>query len=209
MQAITPYSVLCPSTPFFLLSLVAYVFGLYKYSALDTQEFERGFVYAYSIISGLIHLDRHNILVSFQITMPLAIWTATIMIPVGIWMFRTIFPGTHRKYLEGKRKRDEEWKKLLELPDHVEKTFLIFTSPSTVRSFFKIIYHQFSQLSFRKNEREVLQALNVNKVVSIGPKTSLELKKNKIDFIESSEYTINGALESLLRLIKYGHILDK
>ena len=96
----------------------------------------------------------------------------------------------------------EEWKKLLGLPDRVEKIFLIFTSPSTVRSFFKIIYHQFSQLSFRKNEREVLQALKVNKVVSIGPKTSLELKKNKIDFIESSEYTINGALESLLRLIK-------
>ncbi len=96
----------------------------------------------------------------------------------------------------------EEWKKLLEFPDRVEKIFLIFTSPSTVRSFFKIIYHQFSQLSFRKNEIEVLQALNVNKVVSIGPKTSLELKKNKIDFIESSEYTINGALESLLRLIK-------
>ena len=96
----------------------------------------------------------------------------------------------------------EEWKKLLESPDRVEKTFLIFTSPSTVRSFFKIIYHQFSQLSDRKNEREVLQALNVNKVVSIGPKTSLELKKNKIDFMESSEYTINGALESLLRLIK-------
>jgi uroporphyrinogen-III synthase len=96
----------------------------------------------------------------------------------------------------------EEWNKLLEFPDRVEKIFLIFTSPSTVRSFFKIIYHQFSQLSFRKNEREVLQALNVNKVVSIGPKTSLELKKNKIDFIESSEYTINGALESLLRLIK-------
>ena len=96
----------------------------------------------------------------------------------------------------------EEWKKLLGLPDRVEKIFLIFTSPSTVRSFFKIIYHQFSQLSFRKNEIEVLQALNVNKVVSIGPKTSLELKKNKIDFIESSEYTINGALESLLRLIK-------
>jgi uroporphyrinogen-III synthase len=96
----------------------------------------------------------------------------------------------------------QEWNKLLEFPDRVEKIFLIFTSPSTVRSFFKIIYHQFSQLSFRKNEREVLQALNVNKVVSIGPKTSLELKKNKIDFIESSEYTINGALESLLRLIK-------
>lgn len=96
----------------------------------------------------------------------------------------------------------EEWKKLLELPDRVEKTFLIFTSPSTVRSFFKIIYHQFSQLSDRKNEREVLQALNVNKVISIGPKTSLELKKNKIDFIESSEYTINGALESLHSLIK-------
>ncbi len=98
--------------------------------------------------------------------------------------------------------KSEEWKKLIELPDQVEKTFLIFTSPSAVRSFFKIIYHQFSQLSDHKNEREVLQALNVNKIVSIGPKTSLELKKNKIDFIESSEYTINGALESLLRLIK-------
>lgn len=96
----------------------------------------------------------------------------------------------------------EEWKKLMELPNCVEKTFLIFTSPSTVRSFFKIIYHQFSQISDRKSEREVLQALNVNKVVSIGPKTSLELKKNKIDFTESSEYTIDGALESLLRLIK-------
>ncbi len=96
----------------------------------------------------------------------------------------------------------EEWKKLMELPNRVEKAFLIFTSPSTVRSFFKIIYHQFSQISDRKSEREVLQALNVNKVVSIGPKTSLELKKNKIDFTESSEYTIDGALESLLRLIK-------
>jgi len=96
----------------------------------------------------------------------------------------------------------EEWNKLLKFPDRVEKIFLIFTSPSTVRSFFKIIYHQFSQLSFRKNEIEVLQALNVNKVVSIGPKTSLELKKNKIDFMESSEFTINGAVESLLRLIK-------
>ena len=96
----------------------------------------------------------------------------------------------------------EEWKKLLELPDRVEKTFLIFTSPSTVRSFFKIIYHQFSQFSDGKNESEVLQDLNINKVVSIGPKTSLELKKNKIDFMESSEFTINGAVESLLRLIK-------
>jgi uroporphyrinogen-III synthase len=95
-----------------------------------------------------------------------------------------------------------EWKRLLELANRNEKTFLIFTSPSTVRSFFKIIYLQFSQLSDRKNEREVLQALNVNKVISIGPKTSLELKKNKIDFMESSEYTINGALESLLRLIR-------
>ncbi|MDF0679825.1 MAG: hypothetical protein P0116_02545 [Candidatus Nitrosocosmicus sp.] len=44
--------------------------------------------------------------------------------------------------------------------------------------------------------------MNINNVVSIGPKTSLELKKNKIDFMESSEYTINGAVESLLRLIK-------
>jgi uroporphyrinogen-III synthase len=44
-----------------------------------------------------------------------------------------------------------EWKRLLELANRNEKTFLIFTSPSTVRSFFKIIYHQFSQLSDRKN----------------------------------------------------------
>ncbi|HKO64748.1 MAG TPA: uroporphyrinogen-III synthase, partial [Candidatus Nitrosocosmicus sp.] len=96
----------------------------------------------------------------------------------------------------------EEWKNLLQLPDRLEKTFLIFTSPSTVRSFFKIIYYQFPKFSNSKNEREVLYALNVNKVVSIGPKTSLELKKSNIDFMESSEYTINGAIESLLRLIK-------
>ena len=96
----------------------------------------------------------------------------------------------------------DDWKELLELPNRTEKTFLIFTSPSTVRSFFKIMHTQFSQISNHKSEREVIQALNVNKVISIGPKTSLELKKNKIDFTESSEYTINGALESILRLIK-------
>jgi len=95
-----------------------------------------------------------------------------------------------------------EWKKLLQLSNCDEEIYLIFTSPSTVRSFFKIIYHQFSQVSDRKTEREVLQALNVNKVVSIGPKTSLELRKYEIDFVESSEYTIDGALESLIRLIK-------
>ncbi len=95
-----------------------------------------------------------------------------------------------------------QWKKLLELPNHIEKTFLIFTSPSTVRSFFKIMQTQFSQISDHKSEREIIQVLNVNKVISIGPKTSLELKKNKIDFTESSEYTINGALELILRLIK-------
>lgn len=96
----------------------------------------------------------------------------------------------------------ENWKELLELPNRIEKTFLIFTSPSTVRSFFKIMHTQFSQISDHKSEREVIQALNVYKVISIGPKTSLELKKNKIDFTESSEYTINGALELILRLIK-------
>ncbi len=96
----------------------------------------------------------------------------------------------------------ENWKELLQLPNRIEKTFLIFTSPSTVRSFFKIMYTQFSQISNHKSQREVIQALNVNKVISIGPKTSLELKKKKIDYTESSEYTINGALELIIRLIK-------
>ena len=96
----------------------------------------------------------------------------------------------------------ENWKELLELPNRNKKNFLIFTSPSTVRSFFKIMHTQFSQVSDDKSEREVIQALNVNMVISIGPKTSLELKKNKIDFTESSEYTINGALGLILRLIK-------
>ncbi len=96
----------------------------------------------------------------------------------------------------------ENWKELLELPNRNKKNFLIFTSPSTVRSFFKIMHNQFSQVSDHKSEREVIQALNVNMVISIGPKTSLELKKNKIDFTESSEYTINGALGLILRLIK-------
>jgi uroporphyrinogen-III synthase len=96
----------------------------------------------------------------------------------------------------------ENWKELLQLPHRIEKAFLIFTSPSTVRSFFKIMYTQFSQISNHKSQREVIQALNVNKVISIGPKTSLELKKNKIDYTESSEYTINGALELIIRLIK-------
>jgi len=95
---------------------------------------------------------------------------------------------------------------------------LIFTSPSSVRAFFKIIAndlysreekerykHQIKIISNVKNEQELLNNLGIKLIISIGPKTSEELKKRNIEYTESEEHTIKGALNHLLKL--YGEYL--
>ena len=56
-------------------------------------------------------------------------------------------------------------------------------------------------LSNIKNEQELLNFLGIKVIISIGPKTSEELKKRNIVYLESEEHTINGALKYLLTII--------
>ncbi len=91
-----------------------------------------------------------------------------------------------------------------------ELKYLIFTSPSAVRAFFKIIVNNniyrgeqqlIRTLSTIKNEQELVKILGIKAIISLGPKTSEELKKRNIVYLESSEHTISGALKYLLTII--------
>jgi uroporphyrinogen-III synthase len=109
-------------------------------------------------------------------------------------------------------KESEEWIKFKELVFNKKLPYLIFTSPSTVRAFFKIIINDFYTIeekeqnkyeiqfnSNNKSEQELLNILGFKLIISIGPKTSEELKKRNIKYTESKEHTIKGALNHLLR----------
>ena len=50
-----------------------------------------------------------------------------------------------------------------------------------------------------KNEQELLNFLGIKLIISIGPKTSEELKKRNIAYLESAEHTIKGTLNHLLK----------
>jgi uroporphyrinogen-III synthase len=117
------------------------------------------------------------------------------------------------KTIEFNRIREsEEWIKFKELVFNKKLPCLIFTSPSTVRSFFNIILNDFYtrdeieqnkyqiQISSNvKKEQELLNVLGFKLIISIGPKTSEELKKRNIKYKESEEHTIKGTLNHLLK----------
>jgi len=106
-------------------------------------------------------------------------------------------------------KTDEshEWDQFYSMVRQKKLKFMIFTSPSTVRAFFKIVAksitrHQ-KQLSpllppTVQNEQQLMDCLGIKSIVSIGPKTSEELKKRKIVHLESEEHTVKGAINYLL-----------
>jgi uroporphyrinogen-III synthase len=43
-----------------------------------------------------------------------------------------------------------------------------------------------------------MDCLGIKSIVSLGPKTSEELKKRKIVYMESEEHTVKGAIKYLL-----------
>jgi uroporphyrinogen-III synthase len=112
-----------------------------------------------------------------------------------------------------KTEQSDQWSKFKSLVKQKELEYLIFTSPSTVRAFFKIIVNNIHLgkkeeqaesailLSTIKNEQELLNFLGIKLIISIGPKTSEELKKRNIAYLESAEHTVNGALKYLLKII--------
>jgi hypothetical protein len=112
--AITPYSVLCPSTPFFFLSLISFLFGIFKFNSLHTEDLDLADGYSYFIIAGLLSLDWQNVLVSLQVTMPIVIWSATLLLPIAHWLFKTFFPGIYGRYRQARRLQAEELWKIIE-----------------------------------------------------------------------------------------------
>ena len=116
-----------------------------------------------------------------------------------------------------KLEKSDQWNKFKRLIHHNELECIIFTSPSAARAFFKtvtdsannIIPDSIKQqvppspqpLSDIKKGQELMDSLGIKSIVSLGPKTSEELKKRNIMYIEPQEHTVRGALECLLEQI--------
>ena len=83
------------------------------------------------------------------------------------------------------------WSEFSILLQHKEINAIIFTSASTVKSFFEIM----SQMSQTDSS---IQRDMLTTVVSIGPLTSKELEKRKLKYIEAREHTIKGTFEAVL-----------
>jgi uroporphyrinogen-III synthase len=115
-----------------------------------------------------------------------------------VFFYETVeFSETEKSY---------QWKKFRSLIYDKNIHAVLFTSPSTVRAFFKIMAdspinnpHPGTQPPLGvRNAQELLDSLEVKLIVSLGPKTSEELKKRNIEFLESKENTVKVALEHLL-----------
>lgn len=109
-KVITPYVVLCPSTPVLLLSLITFVTGIWKFNALHTEDIYLADGYSMILSMTIFSIDWHHILVSLQIYLPIFIWIATVMMPVMHWFTKTCFPGVYRRYREAKTAQAEEAK---------------------------------------------------------------------------------------------------
>ncbi|KAF2015481.1 hypothetical protein BU24DRAFT_491721 [Aaosphaeria arxii CBS 175.79] len=107
LTAITPPMLLCPSTTLFLLSLLTFILGILKFNALHTQDIDLVDGYAYFVFVGVISLDWDDVWVSIRATMPMVIWSATVVIPVAHWVLRTVVPGPYGRYREAVRVRRE------------------------------------------------------------------------------------------------------
>jgi hypothetical protein len=99
--------VVCPSTPFFSLSLISFLFGILKFNSLHMDDLDLADGYSYFIVAGLLSLDWQNVLESLQVTMPIMIWSATVLLPIVHWRFRTSFPGTYWRYRQARRLQAE------------------------------------------------------------------------------------------------------
>ncbi|RDL37477.1 uncharacterized protein BP5553_04910 [Venustampulla echinocandica] len=83
-----------------------------KFNSLHTEDLDLADGYSYFIIAGLLSLDWHNVLVSpLQVTMPILIWSATVLLPIAHWLFKTFSPGIYVRYRQARRLQAEElWK---------------------------------------------------------------------------------------------------
>lgn len=102
--------------------------------------------------------------------------------------------------------KSHQWSEFKDLIYQKKLHSILFTSPSTVRAFFNIMADSPTSIphpgvkppSNMISGQELMDSLGIKLTVSLGPKTSEELKKRNIEFLESRENTVRGALEHLL-----------
>ena len=102
---------LCPSTPFLLLSLVTFIAGIWKFNSLQAEHIYLADGYSMMIVMSILSIDWHHILVSLQIYLPIFIWIATVVMSVMHWFLKTCFPGLYARYREAKRLQAEQLRK--------------------------------------------------------------------------------------------------
>ncbi|KAG9229913.1 hypothetical protein BJ875DRAFT_473634 [Amylocarpus encephaloides] len=109
--AMTPYSVLCPSTALFLLAIITFLLGISTFNYLHTEDIDLVDGYSYFVIAGLMALDWQNVLESLRVTLPILIWSATLLLPIGHWLLQTFFPGIYGRYRQAIRlHREAMWR---------------------------------------------------------------------------------------------------
>jgi hypothetical protein len=102
---------LCPSTTLFFLSLITFVFGIFVFNFLHTDDIDLIDGYSYFIITGVLCLDWQDVLASLRVTMPGMIWSGTLLLPIGHWLFTTFLPGPYWRYRQAMRTQKEAiWK---------------------------------------------------------------------------------------------------
>lgn len=98
----------------FFLSLISFVFGIFKFNSLHTEDLDFADGYSYFIIAGLLSLDWQNFLVSLQVTMPIVIWSATLLLPIAHWLFKMFSPGIYGRYRQARRLQAKALWKIIE-----------------------------------------------------------------------------------------------
>jgi uroporphyrinogen-III synthase len=93
------------------------------------------------------------------------------------------------------------WSEFFSLLQHKEIDAIIFTSASTVNSFFEIVGDILQAGGEESSSNNFIQLDKLTKVISIGPFTSKELTKRKVKFFEAEEHSVRGTFELLLQIL--------
>ena len=117
LQVLIPAIVLCPPTPIFLLALLTFTTGIYKFHSLPKQEGEAKsctFNIFCAIFGGtIVQIDwLHNFWATVQFSVPLNTWIISCVClfvgPAVLWIVRTFFGGWVTRYREIIRRKEEE-----------------------------------------------------------------------------------------------------
>jgi hypothetical protein len=105
----TPTAILCPSTSLFILALVGFTLGVYKFHALQANPYKNAV--GLMINSNIwISIEWTNILVSLKIWLPINIWLASVIMAILHWLWWVCFPTNYGRAREAMKMRIENRK---------------------------------------------------------------------------------------------------